>query len=113
MIFRQTIAYIESNYTGGFPMKDSTLMFASRDKFISYYYLLIALFSCMLLASCLGIEMHDSSSDPIYSYVIGQKFKLKEDLLALGISSNNSLPADYVVLVPGVGFAGSEGVVGI
>lgn len=72
------------------------------------YYLLIAILCSLFLPSCFDVKMVDSSSDPIYSAVIGQQFQLKEELLALGISSTNSPPADYVVLVPGVGFSGPE-----
>jgi hypothetical protein len=52
--------------------------------------------------------MIDSSSDPAYSSVIGKKIKLKKDLWALGISSSNKPPADYIDLVPGVGYSGPE-----
>jgi hypothetical protein len=89
-------------------MKISMLRLALSDKMISLNYLLIAIFSCIFLTSCIEVTIHDSSSDPIYSSVIGQKIKLKENLLALGISADNNLPADYVVLVPGVGFSGPE-----
>lgn len=52
--------------------------------------------------------MIDSSSDPAYSPVIGKKIKLKKALWALGISSSNKPPADYIDLVPGVGYSGPE-----
>ena len=78
------------------------------SKINSPYYLLIAILICFLLSSCGEVKMVDSSSAPAYSSVIGQKIKLKEDMLALGISSSNRPPADYVVLVPGVGFSGPE-----
>ena len=69
---------------------------------------MVIILCCLFLSSCFEVEMHDSTSDPIYSSIIGKKFKLKEDLLALGVSSDNKLPADYVVLVAGVGFSGPE-----
>lgn len=86
-------------------MKSFTLSLTLIDKTI---YLFIAFFSCIFLSSCLDVKMQDSSSNPNYSSIVGKKIKLKEDLLALGISADNSLPADYVVLVPGVGFSGPE-----
>jgi hypothetical protein len=72
------------------------------------YYLLIAILICLFFSSCSEVKMVDSSADPSYSTVIGKKFKLREDLLALGISSSNRHPADYVEIVPRPGFAGPE-----
>lgn len=92
----------------GIPMKFSTLRLSLRNKTISLNYMLIAISSCIFLTSCLEVEMYDSSSNPTYSSVIGQKIKLKEDLLALGISADDSLPANYIFLVQKPGFAGPE-----
>ena len=72
------------------------------------YHLLIVISICFFLSSCSEIKMVDSSSDPAYSPVIGKKIKLKKELWALGISSSNKPPADYVDLVPGVGYSGPE-----
>ena len=71
-------------------------------------FFVIFVICCQFLMSCTEIEMNDLSSDPKYSQVIGKKFILKEDVLALGISSDNSLPANYIVLISGVGFSGPE-----
>jgi len=53
------------------------------------------------------MEMKDVSSAPKFSEAVGKKFRLKEDLLALGISSGTSVhtQSDYILLVrkPGMG----------
>ena len=71
-------------------------------------YGLFILLSSFICTSCGVMEMADVSSDPKYSKIIGMKLKLKEDLLALGISLADiprNKPADFVLLVrkPGIG----------
>jgi len=63
----------------------------------------------LTIASCVQ-SMEDSSSKPEYVSIIGQEFKVKEDLWALGITSDQNYKKniDYIALVPGVGFSGPE-----
>ena len=56
--------------------------------------------SCMSLAGYGQVKMVDVSSEPNYFHVIGKKYRLKQDLLALGFSSAyiSTLPVDYYTL---------------
>lgn len=74
----------------------------------SVFRLLVLAVFPLVMSACGEIEMHDSSSDVAYSSLIGRKITVKEDLWALGISSNDRPPADYYLLVGGVGFSGPE-----
>src|SRR3990172_6297063 len=65
---------------------------------------------CLALASCGQMTMEDVGSTPEYSGVIGTMFWAKEDLWAIGVTTDKSYQkkVDYVVLVPGPGFSGPE-----
>ena len=54
--------------------------------------------------------LKDVTSDSQYSSVLGKRFSVKEDLLALGITldRNYRKQVDYVTLVPLPGFSGPE-----
>ena len=76
----------------------------------NYCAKLVFLFvSSLLLTSCI-MEMEDSSSKPEYTDVINKKFKLKEEMWALGITTDQNYKkiTSYILLVPGVGFTGPE-----
>ena len=62
------------------------------------------------MVACGEVTMNDSSLAPAYTSVIGKKFRIKEDLWALGITTDKNYKSnrDYIVLVPGVGFSGPE-----
>ena len=70
----------------------------------------IAVFTCLTTVSCGQVTMRDSSLEPSYTAIIGKKFRVKEDLWALGITTDKNYKKrlDYIVLVPGVGFSGPE-----
>lgn len=69
----------------------------------------VALISLTMVA-CGEVTMDDYSSEPAYISIIGKKFRVKEDVWALGITSDKNYKnkRDYIVLVPGVGFSGPE-----
>jgi len=64
----------------------------------------------LLTAGCFQIEMHDVSSEPKYSRLIGEHIRLREHVWATAITSDQDYAksVDYIVLVPGVGFTGPE-----
>ena len=62
------------------------------------------------MVSCGQIARNDSSSELEFIATIGQEFRIREDMWALGITTdqNYKKQVDYIVLVPGVGFSGPE-----
>lgn len=62
------------------------------------------------MVSCVQTEMRDSSGDPKFRHIVGQTFRIKRDLLVIGVTAekNYARQLDYLVLVPEPGFSGPE-----
>jgi len=60
--------------------------------------------------SCSELAMEDVSSAHEYSAAVGRTFRTKEDVLAIGITTDKNYQkrVDYVVLVASPGFSGPE-----
>lgn len=76
----------------------------------SYKEISIISVCCLVTTSCRQLEMEDVSSAEKYSHAIGVNFKTKDELWAIGVTSDKNYRkrVDYIVLVPGVGFSGPE-----
>lgn len=84
-----------------------SLLFIRKD---TLRYLLLLAFVYSSIVSCGQVTMIDSSLEPEYKGIIGKTFRVKEDLWALGITTDKNYKKrlDYIVLVSGVGFSGPE-----
>ena len=73
-------------------------------------HLCIIVNASIFLASCVQIDMVDSSFDPKYSWIVGKQIEVTEKIWATAVtnSSNYEPPADYINLFPGNGFSGPE-----
>jgi hypothetical protein len=72
-------------------------------------YTVFAIF-CLASTSCSELAMEDVSSAPEYAAAVGSIFRTKEDVLAIGITTDKSYQKkiDYIVLVASPGFSGPE-----
>lgn len=70
--------------------------------------MLILLIALEFLISCIPISMVDSSSDPIYSSLVGRKLRLKNDVFANWYWTSFNPPEKEVILLirDGVGIGG-------
>lgn len=80
---------------------------------ISYKYrllnILILLALLGTLMACIGqLEFRDISFDPCCSSIVGKKIRLKEGAVAYGVSYEQKLPPDFIILIPGRGIGGWE-----
>lgn len=90
-------------------VNNNARMYANGKETYLFRIAIIVIF-CVFIVSCEQIALEDYSSTPEYSDVIGMKFRVKEDLWAIGITANKNYKkrVDYIVLAPGVGFGGPE-----
>lgn len=64
----------------------------------------------LFASSCSQLQMTDSSDSPHYSWIVGHKLFVKEEVWAIGVTNdqNYAAPATHIKLVAGAGFSGPE-----
>ncbi|GEM_PF-5958630 len=78
------------------------------DKMKILHANILLIFSALSLCSC-QTQMNDSSSLPMYSGIIGNKYQTNEDLIACSIAENNNRKnVAYVLVMPKPGIGGFE-----
>ena len=81
-------------------------MDSARTSSVDLRRLLVTVLAILALASCGEVPLEDVSSSAQYSKLIGRSFKTKEDLLLIGVTTDNQRKrVDYFVLVTPPGFA--------
>lgn len=76
----------------------------------SYLPRIVGIVTCSLALSSCVLPTEDISSNPEYANIIGKKIRNKTELWGIGVTADQNYrkQIDYIMLVPGVGFAGPE-----